>query len=451
MSKPIDGTDLSSGHQPNNKNTKASTAAKSIISQNNPKTAQANSSAGEFIYNTMIPQSKTESAEVPLVSSASPTKQLGRRQMSMDLKLKSDDFNLECGTTTAAEDGGVQLSNAKPCHVTSLDFVESYILAGEVEQPLKLAPSRPANIERISTGDSILKENLARMTSSDWKIEEDFRDESSVAMKDLLDKSPRPCMGTVCAALQRLSTADMDVEDGNISNIRMASDMSSDWVQDFKGQQSSDMVPIRPSLFDEKAASERRLVAKKPRPYTDQLVPTPDAAMSKDASLEIKSSSSSEKKTKKKKKKKRERVIDEGHVCIPTDDDVLFGRGGYTNSHPGNIRFRAKALEFRPMYEQSTKEEKYQISQLLLESVMNEGARFLEKGKDDQWHQVIGNGARKKASQALRERIKGTPRRSTKLSSSLKSSTTSRSPKFEAPPEMTEDTLPDGVDELVPV
>lgn len=446
MSKPIDGTDLSSGHQPN-KNTKAATAAKSIISHNNLKTAQANSdSAGEFIYNTMIPQSKTESAEVPL-SSASPAK-LGRRQMSMDLKLKSDDFNLE-GDTTAAEDGGVQLSNARPCHVTSSDFVQSYILDGE-EEPLKLAPSRPANIERISTGDSILKENLARMTSSDWKIEEDFRDESSVAMKDLLEKTPRPCMGTVCAALQRLSTADMDVEDGNISNIRMASDMSSDWVQDFKGQQSSDMVPIRPSLFDEKAASERRLVTKKPLPYTDQLVPTPDAATSKDASQQIKSSSI-EKKTKKKKKKKRERVIDEGHVCIPTDDDVLFGRGGYTNSHPGNIRFRAKALEFRPMYEQSTKEEKYQISQLLLESVMNEGARFLEKGKDDQWHQVIGNGARKKASQALRERIKGTPRRSTKLSSSLKSSTRRQSPKFEAPPEMTEDILPAGVDELVPV
>ena len=447
MSKPIiDGTDLSSGHQPN-KNTNASTAVKSIISQNNLKTAQANSAA-EFIYNTMIPQSKTESAEVPL-SSTSPAKQLGRRQMSMDLKLKSDDFHLECDTT-AAEDGGVQLSNAKPCHVTSSDFVESYILDGE-EEPLKLAPSRPSHIERISTGDSILKENLARMTSSDWKIEEDFRDESSVAMKDLLEKTPRPCMGTVCAALQRLSTADMDVEDGNISNIRMASDMSSDWVQDFKGQQSSDMVSIRPSLFDEKAASERRLVTKKPLPYTDQLVPTPDAATSKDASLEIKSSSSSEKKTKKKKKKKRERVIDEGHVCIPTDDDVLFGRGGYTNSHPGNIRFRAKALEFRPMYEQSTKEEKYQISQLLLESVMNEGARFLEKGKDDQWHQVIGNGARKKASQALRERIKGTPRRSTKLSSSLKSSIRSRSPKFEAPPEMTEDISPAEVDELVPV
>lgn len=66
----------------------------------------------------------------------------------------------------------------------------------------------------------------------------------------------------------------------------------------------------------------------------------------------------------------------------------------------------AKALELRPWYESSTKEEKFNISELLIESVKSEGHRFLEKGKDKMWHEVMGNGARKKASQALRERIK---------------------------------------------
>ena len=99
------------------------------------------------------------------------------------------------------------------------------------------------------------------------------------------------------------------------------------------------------------------------------------------------------------------------------DDDVLFGRGGYTNSHPGNIKFRNKALELRPWYESSSNEEKYNISELLLESVKSEGHRFLEKGSDGLWHEVIGNGARKKASQALRERLKGTRRSTTKRSS----------------------------------
>lgn len=97
-------------------------------------------------------------------------------------------------------------------------------------------------------------------------------------------------------------------------------------------------------------------------------------------------------------------------MCVPTDDDVLFGRGGYTNSHPGNVRFREKALELRQVYENSTKEEKFNISKLLLDSMTSEGARFLEKGEDGAWHKVVGNGARKKASQALRERIKGTRR-----------------------------------------
>lgn len=90
----------------------------------------------------------------------------------------------------------------------------------------------------------------------------------------------------------------------------------------------------------------------------------------------------------------------------PTDDDVLLGRGGFTNSHPGNIRFREKALELRPWYEASDKEQKFQISKLLLESVTDNGNRFLEKGEDGLWYEVVGDGARKKASQALRERIR---------------------------------------------
>ena len=107
--------------------------------------------------------------------------------------------------------------------------------------------------------------------------------------------------------------------------------------------------------------------------------------------------------------KKRRRELDESVAIDPADDDVLFGRGGFTNSHPGNIKYRAKALELRPRYEASlSKEEKYEISILLIDSVVAEGGRFLEKGKDGLWHEVLYNGARKKASQQLRERLKGT-------------------------------------------
>ncbi len=121
------------------------------------------------------------------------------------------------------------------------------------------------------------------------------------------------------------------------------------------------------------------------------------------------STSPSSSTTSKRRKKKKKRTIDESVAVEPTNDDVLFGRGGFTNTHPGNIKFRAKALELRPWYEQpaTSKEEKYQISDMLVESVRAHGHRFLERGEDGLWHEDIGNGARKKASQARRERIRG--------------------------------------------
>jgi hypothetical protein len=109
------------------------------------------------------------------------------------------------------------------------------------------------------------------------------------------------------------------------------------------------------------------------------------------------------------KKNRNGRIRDESKTIEPTDDDVLLGRGGYVNIHPGNIKFRQKALELREWYEASTKEEKYNISNVLIHSVTSQGHRFLEKGPDGQglWYEVSGNGVRKKASQALRERAKG--------------------------------------------
>merc|ERR1711966_145244 len=105
------------------------------------------------------------------------------------------------------------------------------------------------------------------------------------------------------------------------------------------------------------------------------------------------------------KAKVRTRQLDETVVVEPVDNDVLCGRGGFTNTHPGNIRFREKALELRPWYERSSKEEKQRIADLLVESITSQGYRFLGKGKDGLWHEMV-HGAHRKASQALRERIK---------------------------------------------
>jgi hypothetical protein len=353
------------------------------------------------------------------------------RRSSNGLHLTSTDLNpcpVGVGSVDFAPtggDGGVQTSNAKPG------------LVARKASSLKgcTTTTRPSRAVRTFTDDSILKRNLEIISSP----------------------------------LESLPTADT-MEDSK-SHINPTSRLfkvnySADWVNDFKTEQATLVHNIRPSLVDEKADSDRKLLGlgarhfqPQPQAYTAPLhekthelhpvhrpstirmfstnsadwlhvvealgpmrpslfaemensdsgrnllglgAPLPQAASTK-SSAKISSSSTAKKPSKKKTKK---RIIDENAVCVPTDDDVLFGRGGFANKHPGNIRFRKTALELRRVYERSpSKEEKYHISQILVESVTSEGGRFLEKGKDGEWHPVIG-GIRKKASQALRERIK---------------------------------------------
>ncbi len=87
----------------------------------------------------------------------------------------------------------------------------------------------------------------------------------------------------------------------------------------------------------------------------------------------------------------------------PSDGDVLYGRGGNANTHPGNIRFREKARELLPRYLRS-KEDKKPVSVELMESVTRDGHRFLEKSSDGKWYKVVN--PRIKASQAFRDALR---------------------------------------------
>ena len=99
------------------------------------------------------------------------------------------------------------------------------------------------------------------------------------------------------------------------------------------------------------------------------------------------------------------RVIDLSCPIEHTKHDVLFGRGGDTNFHPGNVRFREEARELLPKYLQCSKDDKTQVSVELVESVTSAGHHFLDKGPDGKWYRVVGNAPRKKASQALRDAL----------------------------------------------
>ncbi|KAL7521276.1 hypothetical protein ACHAWX_005954 [Stephanocyclus meneghinianus] len=89
----------------------------------------------------------------------------------------------------------------------------------------------------------------------------------------------------------------------------------------------------------------------------------------------------------------------------PTDLDILRGRGGLTNRHPGNMKFRDEARKLRSEYRHcdTSRQEKFALSQRLVKIVKEYGGRFLEKGDDKLWHEMSIKAARKKASQVLRE------------------------------------------------
>jgi hypothetical protein len=90
-------------------------------------------------------------------------------------------------------------------------------------------------------------------------------------------------------------------------------------------------------------------------------------------------------------------------VILPTDKDVLLGRGGRSGNHPGNKRYLALKDEMQKAYLDAEKSQKTVISQQLVDVVNNEwGGRFL-KQEGGVWFEVSNEKARHKCSQALRE------------------------------------------------
>jgi len=102
--------------------------------------------------------------------------------------------------------------------------------------------------------------------------------------------------------------------------------------------------------------------------------------------------------------------VDSRQVSVQfTDTDVLLGRGGMTNKHPGNQKFRDLVDKVKPMYHgYQTKAKKKDVSQLVVDDIQQSGGRFLKNlrkdiNSPDEWVIARPDEARKKASQALRE------------------------------------------------
>mmetsp|Transcript_37111 Transcript_37111/g.42343 ORF Transcript_37111/g.42343 Transcript_37111/m.42343 type:complete len:376 (-) Transcript_37111:199-1326(-) len=98
-------------------------------------------------------------------------------------------------------------------------------------------------------------------------------------------------------------------------------------------------------------------------------------------------------------------------IDYPGMNDVMCGRGGGTNHHIGNIRFRQLVNEQKLRYLAASKVDKPKVSTEVVQiwRALNPPGRFLtktdaSKGDDSLWHDVGDKKAREKASQCLRER-----------------------------------------------
>ena len=86
------------------------------------------------------------------------------------------------------------------------------------------------------------------------------------------------------------------------------------------------------------------------------------------------------------------------------ETDVLCGRGGKSNNHDGNKRYRHVIGDFRRQYRGTpTKNDKTALSRSIVEYVNRYGGRFLKMNKLDQWVILTTGEARRKTAQALRE------------------------------------------------
>ncbi|CAJ1959046.1 unnamed protein product [Cylindrotheca closterium] len=88
----------------------------------------------------------------------------------------------------------------------------------------------------------------------------------------------------------------------------------------------------------------------------------------------------------------------------PKDVDVLCGRGGLINKHPGNVVYRKIVDYNKPYYQSVHKKHRILVSQSIVQSILNFGGRFMTMERKE-WTEIEFKRAVQKTSQALRERI----------------------------------------------
>lgn len=88
----------------------------------------------------------------------------------------------------------------------------------------------------------------------------------------------------------------------------------------------------------------------------------------------------------------------------PTEHDIILGRSATAKNHPGNVLFRSIVTKNKPLYMSRTKRgEKNEVTQLVIDTVQQLGARFLAQTEDGKWTVADDKRIFEKVNQALRE------------------------------------------------
>jgi len=86
------------------------------------------------------------------------------------------------------------------------------------------------------------------------------------------------------------------------------------------------------------------------------------------------------------------------------DNDILSGRGGLANKHPGNQMFRRIVNENKVLYQNCQKKtHKHFLAVSIIAAMERQGGRFLKRHGNDGWVRATRKEAFQKTSQALRE------------------------------------------------
>jgi hypothetical protein len=93
-------------------------------------------------------------------------------------------------------------------------------------------------------------------------------------------------------------------------------------------------------------------------------------------------------------------------------NDVICGRGGLSNTHPGNRLFRRLVSANKDLYQRMVSPTRKQIVVFsITAAIHNRGGRFVRK-QDGEWTEITGAEVAAKISQALRETYLLSPSRS---------------------------------------